>query len=79
MLRRANAEPGQGKKVSEVCKLLGIPQQTYCRWRQKYGHMRPEMSKELKTLQKEDARLKKLVADQALDTLILREADKGNY
>ena len=79
MLRRADIELGQGKKIPEVCKLLGITQQTYYRWRQKYGSMQPEMSKELKSLQKENARLKKLVADQALDMSILEEAAKGNF
>jgi putative transposase len=79
MLRRADVKLGQGKKVPEVCKLLGITQQTYYRWRQKYGSMQPEMSKELKSLQKENTRLKKLVANQALDMLILKEAAKGNY
>lgn len=79
MLRRADVELGKGKKVPDVCKLLGITQQTYYRWRQKYGSMQPEMSKEFKALQKENARLKKLVADQALDNAILREAAKGNF
>lgn len=79
MLRRADVELGKGKKVPEVCKLLGITEQTYYRWRQKYGSMQPEMTKELKSLQKENARLKKLVADQALDMLILKEAAKGNF
>ena len=79
MLRRADVELGKGKKVPEVCKLLGITQQTYYRWRQKYGGMAPEMAKELKALQKENARLKKLVADQALDNAILKEAAKGNF
>ena len=65
MLRRADVELGKGKKVPEVCKRLGITQQTYYRWRQKYGGMAPEMAKELKALQKENTRLKKLVADQA--------------
>jgi transposase-like protein len=60
MLRRADVELGQGKKVPEVCKLLEITQQTYYRWRQKYGGMAPEMAKELKSLQKENLRLKKL-------------------
>lgn len=78
-LRRADIELGKGKTVSEVCKLLGISDQTYYRWRQKYGSMQPEMAKELKALQKENARLKKLVADQALDMEILREASKGNW
>ena len=79
MLRRADVELGKGKKIPDVCKLLGITQQTYYRWRQKYGSMQPEMSKELRALQKENARLKKLVADQALDNAILREAAKGNF
>ena len=74
MLRRADVELGKGKKVPEVCKRLGITQQTYYRWRQKYGGMAPEMAKELKALQKENTRLKKLVADQALDNAILKDA-----
>ena len=52
--------------------MLGITEQTYYRWRQKYGGMAPEMAKELKALQTENARLKKLVANQALDMEILR-------
>ena len=79
MLRRADVELGKGKKVPEVCKLLGISDQTYYRWRQKYGGMAPEMAKEFKSLQKENAQLKKLVADQALDNAILKEAAKGNF
>ena len=79
MLRRADVELGKGKKVPEISKLLGISTQTYYRWRQKYGGMAPEMAKELKALQKENAQLKKLVADQALDNAILKEAAKGNF
>ena len=79
MLRRADVELGKGMKVPEVCKLLGIAQQTYHRWRQKYGGMAPEMAKELKALQKENGRLKKMVAEQALDMEILKEAAKGNW
>jgi len=77
-LRRADVELGKGKKVPEICKLLEITEQTYYRWRQKYGGMQPEMVKQLKTLQKENARLKKLVAEQALDMEILKEAAQGN-
>ena len=51
-LRRADVELGKGKKVPEVCKLLDITEQTYYRWRQKYGGMQPDMVKELKALQK---------------------------
>lgn len=78
-LRRADVELGKGKKVPDVCKLLGITEQTYYRWRQKYGGMQPDMVKELKALQKENARLKRMVANQALDMEILKEAAKGNW
>ena len=78
-LRRADVELGKGKKVSQVCKLIGIAEQTYYRWRQKYGGMQPEMVKELKALQNENARLKKMVAEQALDMEIPKEAAKGNW
>jgi transposase-like protein len=78
-LRKADVELGKGKKVPEVCKLISITEQTYYRWRQKYGGMQPEMAKQLKTLEKENARLKKMVAEQALDMEILKEAAKGNW
>ena len=78
-LRKADVELGKGKKVPEVCKVLEITEQTYYRWRQKYGGMKPEMAKQLKTLEKENARLKKMVAEQALDMEILKEAAKGNW
>ena len=78
-LRKADVELGKGKKVPEVCKGLEITEQTYYRWRQKYGGMQPVMVKQLKSLEKENSRLKKLVADQALDMEILKEAAKGNW
>ena len=78
-LRRADVELSKGKKVPDVCKVLQITEQTYYRWRQKYGGMAPEMAKELKALQQENARLKKLVANQALDMEILKEAAQGNW
>ena len=77
-LRQADVELGKGLKVPEVCRQLGISEQTYYRWRQKYGGMDPQMAKYLKDLEKENARLKKLVADQALDMLILKEAARPN-
>jgi putative transposase len=78
-LRRADVNLGKGMKVPEICKQLEVTEQTYYRWRQKYGGMQPVMAKELKALQKENARLKKLVANQALDREILKEASKGNW
>ena len=78
-LRKADVELGKGKKVPEVCKELEVTEQTYYRWRQKYGGMQPVMVKQLKSLEKENSRLKKLVADQGLDMEILKEAAKGNW
>ena len=77
-LRQADVALGKGQKVPDICKALEIIEQTYYRWRQKYGGMKPEMAKELKSLQKENDRLKRLVADQALDISILKEASRGN-
>ena len=77
-LREADIELGKGLKVPEVCRQLGISEQTYYRWRTKYGGMDPLMAKQMKELEKENSRLKKLVADQALDMLILKEAARPN-
>ena len=60
-------------------RFLEITEQTYYRWRQKYGGMKPEMANQLKALEKENARLENMVADQALDMEILKEAAKGNW
>ena len=78
-LRQADVELGQGKPVEEACRDLEITVQTYYRWRQKYGGMQPAMAKQLKALQKENFRLKKVVVDQVLDMEILREAAQGNW
>ena len=77
-LRQADIELGKGLKVPEVCRQLEISEQTYYRWRTKYGGMDPVMAKQMKELEKENGRLKKLVADQALDMLILKEAARPN-
>ena len=77
-LRQADVGLGKGSRVPQVCKQLGISEQTYYRWRQKYGGMAPEVAKQLKALEKENARLKQLVADQALDMQILKEAARPN-
>ena len=61
-----------------MCKQLGISQQTYYRWRTKYGGMAPDMAKQFRALEKQNTRLKKLVADQALDIQILKEAARPN-
>ncbi len=76
-LRQADVALGEGVRVPEVCRQLGISEQTYYRWRQKYGGMAPDMAKQLKALEKENGRLKRLVADQALDIQILKEVVSG--
>ena len=77
-LRQADVLWGQGKNVPEVCKELEVSDKTYYRWRQKFGGMSPDMIKQFRALQKENARLRKVVADQALDNAILKEAARGN-
>lgn len=77
-LRQADVLIGQGKTIPEVCKEIEVSEQTYYRWRQKYGGMSPEMVKELRGLQKENARLRKVVADQAIENAILKEAASKN-
>ena len=78
-LREADVLIGKGKTIPEVCKEIEISQQTYYRWRQKYGGMSPDMIKQLRALQKENTRLHKVVADQTLDNAILKEAAEGNF
>jgi putative transposase len=73
-LRQADVELGKGKTVKEVCRVIEVAEQTYYRWRQKYGGMSPELIKELKTLQKENQRLRKIIADQRIDMEIIKEA-----
>lgn len=73
-LRQADVELGKGLTVPEVCRLIEVSQQTYYRWRQKYGGMSPQLISELKTLQKENQRLRKIIADQRIDMEILKEA-----
>jgi putative transposase len=77
-LREADILIGQGKTVPDVCREIEVSQQTYYRWRQKYGGMSPEMIKELKGFQKENARLRRIIADQALDMAILKEVNSKN-
>ena len=78
-LREAEVSLGQGRSVKEVCKQLEITEQTYYRWRKEYGGLRMDQAKRLKELERENTRLKRVVADQALDISILREAASGNF
>jgi putative transposase len=77
-LREADAELASGKAIAEVCKGLGVSEATYHRWRNQYGGMKADEMKRLKDLERENARLKALVADLSLDKAILKEALRGN-
>ena len=78
-LREAEILLSQGNSIAEASKKIGITEQTYYRWRKEYGGMRVEQAKRLKELEKENVRLKKLVADLSLDNSILKEAAQGNF
>jgi transposase-like protein len=77
-LREAEILLSQGSTVAEASRQLGVTEQTYYRWRKEYGGMRVEQAKRLKDLEKENTRLKRLVADLSLDNAILKEVTRGN-
>ena len=79
MLREAEIKLASGQRIGEVSRELEISEQSDYRWRKEYGGMQVSQAKKLKDLERENAQLKKLVADQALDKSILEEALKGNY
>jgi transposase-like protein len=78
-LRQADVELAKGQTVAAVCKLLGITDQTYFRWRKEYGGLKVDQAKRFKELEQENARLKRVVANLALDNAILKEAATGNF
>ena len=78
-LREAEVLLSQGATAGEASRKIGVTEQTYYRWRREYGGMRLEQAKRLKELEKENSRLKNLVADISLDNAILKEASRGNF
>jgi transposase-like protein len=78
-LREADVLLSQGSSVSQVCKRIGVADQTYYRWRKVYGGMKVDQAKRLKQLEAENARLKRAVADLTVDKLILKEVAEGKY
>jgi putative transposase len=78
-LREAEVLQSQGQTLAVACKKIEVTEQTYYRWRKEYGGLRVDQARRLKDLEKENSRLKKLVADQALDNAILREVAQGNF
>ncbi len=78
-LREAEVLQAQGQTIAQVVRQLGVTDQTYYRWRKEYGGLKVDQAKRLKELEKENTRLKKLVAEQALDNAILKEAANPNF
>jgi len=78
-LRQAEVLISQGQTVAQACKEIGVTDQTYYRWRKEYGGLKTDQAKRLKALERENARLKRLLADAELDKAILREAANPNF
>lgn len=78
-LRTVELDIGKGLAVLDSCRKLGITEQTYYRWKKEYGGLRVDQAKRLKGLEQENLRLKRIVADQALDLSILKEVASGNF
>ena len=78
-LREAEVALAQGEMVGQVCRTLGIAEQTFYRWRREYGGLKIEPASRLKALEQENTRLRRAVADLTLDKLILQEAARGNF
>ena len=79
MLREAEVDLSRGSTAVQVCKKLGITQNTYYRWLREYGGLKIDQAKRLRDLERENDRLKKLVAELTLDKAILKEAAEGNF
>lgn len=78
-LREADVLLAQGRTVGEVCRRIGVSEQSYYRWRKEYGGLKVGQARRLKDLEAENARLKRAVAELTLDKLILKEAAEGNW
>ena len=78
-LRTVEIEQAKGLKLEEAARKIGVTPQTVSRWKAEYGGLRVDQAKRLKELEQENARLKKIVADQAIDNLILKEVAKGTF
>jgi putative transposase len=77
-LRAVEVEMAKGQSTPQACRKIGVTEQTYYRWRKEYGGLRLDQAKRLRELERENARLKRVVADQALDLAVLKEAASGN-
>ena len=78
VLRQIEVQIANGKKVPQACKKAGIHTQTYYRWRKEYGGLKLDQARQLKELEKENARLKRLVAELSIEKQVLRDVAQGN-
>lgn len=78
-LREADVWLAQGRSVAEVCRHIGISEQSYYRWRREYGGMKTDQARRLKDLERENNRLRRAVSDLTLEKLVLKEAAEGNW
>jgi transposase-like protein len=78
-LREAEVALAQGQTTAQVCRALGIAEQTFYRWRREYGGLKVEQARRLKALEQENSRLRRAISDLTLDKLILQEAVRGNF
>jgi transposase len=78
-LREAERLQGQGMTIPQVCKRLQVSEQTFYRWRVKFGALKEDEAQRLKALEQENARLKRIVAEQALDISMLRDLSRGKF
>jgi transposase-like protein len=79
LLREVEIDLGKGLSTAQACKKIGVTPNTYYRWRKTFGGLRIDQARRLKELERENARLKKVVADLTLDKEILKEAAEGNF
>jgi putative transposase len=77
-LREAEVLLGKGQALADVCRQLNIAENTYYRWRKEYGGLEVDQARRLKDIERENVQLRKVIADQALDIVILKEAARGN-
>jgi putative transposase len=79
LLRQVEVELAQGRTVGEICRSLGVSEASFYRWRSEYGGLKVDQARRLKDLERENARLKRAVAELTLDKQILKEAAEGNF
>lgn len=79
LLRQAEVELAQGRRIGEICRGLGVSEASFYRWRAEYGGLKVDQARRLKDLERENARLKRAVAELTLDKQILKEAAEGNF